>query len=404
MAELALKHISTSIYYSSKTAPNKEYIRTTELFFDKVFGDHKKYNHDFATINGVFSVDKIDVRYKDGKSKVFTQPAEKNNYLKKAEDIKEVFLIGSYKGSRTKKTIRHTQVTKTIEFGGKPIGSKKENKGNIFEREFTNRMKECINGEPCSGKYHKPAGWLIGQLEQDGKKPIIDIKQLGGQNTPRPFEVDGKQPYVAPRKHQAHGAIMTDIDVFYKSKPTSHLSAKSGPSLTFINSGTKSLFSDKDIKEHNIQTNKGKSLLEMCGLDEDAFCNTFNNFGKSHQTAKNIKNSGPKKVNKGILEKFLKTAMGSDYWMIHSRDKGQDKINMYYMNPNLVENNFSKISSNVVVFYGGKQGNGKRVDIEFSNSNFSFKLNVRSKTGGQVFPTHIMLEYKTLMVPGKMTL
>jgi hypothetical protein len=56
MAELALKHISTSIYYSSKTAPNKEYIRTTELFFDKVFGDHKKYNHDFATINGVFSV------------------------------------------------------------------------------------------------------------------------------------------------------------------------------------------------------------------------------------------------------------------------------------------------------------------------------------------------------------
>ena len=404
MAELALKHISTSIYYSSKTAPNKEYIRTTELFFDKVFGDHKKYNHDFATINGVFSVDKIDVRYKDGKSKVFTQPAEKNNYLKKAEDIKEVFLIGSYKGSRTKKTIRYTQVTKTIEFGGKPIGSKKENKGNIFEREFTNRMKECINGEPCSGKYHKPAGWLIGQLEQDGKKPIIDIKQLGGQNTPRPFEVDGKQPYVAPRKHQAHGAIMTDIDVFYKSKPTSHLSAKSGPSLTFINSGTKSLFSDKDIKEHNIQTNKGKSLLEMCGLDEDAFCNTFNNFGKSHQTAKNIKNSGPKKVNKGILEKFLKTAMGSDYWMIHSRDKGQDKINMYYMNPNLVENNFSKISSNVVVFYGGKQGNGKRVDIEFSNSNFSFKLNVRSKTGGQVFPTHIMLEYKTLVVPGKMTL
>ena len=404
MAELALKHISTSIYYSSKTAPNKEYIRTTELFFDKVFGDHKKYNHDFATVNGVFSADKIDVRYKDGKSKVFTQPAEKNNYLKKAEDIKEVFLIGSYKGSRTKKTIRHTHVTKTIEFGGKPIGSKKENKGNIFEREFTNRMKECINGEPCSGKYHKPAGWLIGQLEQDGKKPIIDIKQLGGQNTPRPFEVDGKQPYVAPRKHQAHGAVMTDIDVFYKSKPTSHLSAKSGPSLTFINSGTKSLFSDKDIKEHNIQTNKGKALLEMCGLDEDAFCNTFNNFGKSHQTAKNIKNSGPKKVNKGILEKFLKTAMGSDYWMIHSRDKGQDKINMYYMSPNMVESSFSRITSDVVVFYGGKQGNGKRIDVEFSNSNFSFKLNVRSKTGGQVFPTHIMLEYKTLVVPGKMTL
>ena len=171
---------------------------------------------------------------------------------------------------------------------------------------------------------------------------------------------------------------MTDIDVFYKSKPTSHLSAKSGPSLTFINSGTKSLFSDKDIKEHNIQTNKGKALLEMCGLTEEAFCNTFNNFGKSMQTAKNIKHSGSKKVNKRVLEKFLKTAMGSDYWMIHSRDKGQDKINMYYMSPNMVESSFSRITSDVVVFYGGKQGNGKRIDVDFSNSNFSFKLNVRS--------------------------
>ena len=96
--------------------------------------------------------------------------------------------------------------------------------------------------------------------------------------------------------------------------------------------------------------------------------------------------------------------MGSDYWMIHSRDKGQDKINMYYMNPTYVDSKFSDISSNVVVFYGGKQSNGKRIDVEFSNSHFSFKLNVRSKTGGKVYPTNIMLEYKTLSIPGKITL
>ena len=399
MSQLALKHIA-----SSKTGPSKEYIRTTELFFDKVFGDHKKYNHDFATTKGVFSADKIDVRYQDGKSKVFISAAEKNDYLKKTSLIKEAFLIGSYKGSKSKDKVRHTQVTKTIEFGGKPVGSKKENKGNIFEREFTNRMKECINGEVCVGKYHKPAGWLVGELEKGGKKGIDDIEQLGGQNASRPFEVDGKQPYVAPRKHQSHGPVLTDINVIHKDKSLSYLSAKSGPSLTFINSGTKSLFSDQDIKNHNIKTNKGKALLEMCGLEEDAFCNTFNNFGKSLQTAKNIKHSGSKKINKTTLKKFIKTAMGSDYWMIHSRDKGQDKINMYYMNPTSVDTIFSNITSDVVVFYGGKQGNGKRIDVEFSNSNFSFKLNVRSKTGGKVYPTNIMLEYKTLSVPGKVTL
>ena len=393
MAQLELKHIAS-----------KDYIKSTELFFDKVFGDHKKYNHDFATKKGVFTADKIDIKYQDGKSKIFTKAAERNNYLKKTSLIKEAFLIGSYKGSKSKDKVRHTHITKTIEFGGKPVGSKKENKGNIFEREFTNRMKECINGEPCVGKYHKPAGWLVGQLEQGGKKPITDIKQLGGQNTPRPFEVDGKQPYVAPRKHQSHGSVLTDIDIFHKDGPTSHLSAKSGPSLTFINSGTKSLFSDQDIKDNNVKSIKGKALLEMCGLNKDAFCDTFNNFGKSFQTAKNKKHSGPKKVNKNILKKFIKTAIGSDYWMIHSRDKGQDKINMYYMNPTYVDSKFSDISSNVVVFYGGKQSNGKRIDVEFSNSHFSFKLNVRSKTGGKIYPTNIMLEYKTLSIPGKITL
>ena len=43
MGELASKHIS-----GTKTG-SKEYIRTTELFFDKVFGDKKKFSHDFAT-------------------------------------------------------------------------------------------------------------------------------------------------------------------------------------------------------------------------------------------------------------------------------------------------------------------------------------------------------------------
>ena len=66
MAELALKHISSGL-----TGPSKEYIRTTELFFDKVFGDHAKFNHDFATKKGVFSADHIEISYQDGKSKIF---------------------------------------------------------------------------------------------------------------------------------------------------------------------------------------------------------------------------------------------------------------------------------------------------------------------------------------------
>ena len=76
MAQLELKHIAS-----------KDYIKSTELFFDKVFGDHKKYNHDFSTKKGVFSADKIDIKYQDGKSKIFTKAAERNNYLKKTSLI-----------------------------------------------------------------------------------------------------------------------------------------------------------------------------------------------------------------------------------------------------------------------------------------------------------------------------
>jgi hypothetical protein len=292
MGQLATKHLQSA---------SKAYIETTELFFDKVFGDKKKFSHDFATKKGVFTAEGLEVFYTGRKRKEYKSFTERTLYLKNSPNVEEAFLVGTFKGAKEKTKVRHTQVTKTIEFGGQPVGSKKESKGTIFEREFTNRLKECINGEVCKGKYHQAAGWLIGQLEKGGKKTITDVKQLGGQNAPRPFQVSGKQPYVAPAKHQNHGAVLTDIDVFYVSGSPTHLSAKLGPSLTFMNPGSKTLFSDQDIKNHDIIKPKGKALLEMCGLEEDAFSNTFNNFGKSRQKIKNREKSGVKKINKARL-------------------------------------------------------------------------------------------------------
>ena len=397
MGELATKHIA-----GTKTG-SKEYIRTTELFFDKVFGSTKEFSRDFATKKGVFVAESIDVTYINNKTISFTSEKDKKNFIKQAPETKTAFLNGKFKGSKTKDQVRHTHITKTIEFGGQPVGSKKESKGTIFEREFTNRMKECINGEVCKGKYAEAASWLIGQLQKGGKKPIKDIKQLGGQNASRPFEVQGKQPYVAPIKHQDHGKVLTDIDVIHENGTKTHLSAKLGPSLTFMNPGSKTIFTDQDVKDHDISTHKGIGLLEMCGLDEDAFCNTFNNFGKPAQQKKNLKHSGSKKVNKTILQNFVKTAMGSNYWMVHAKDNAQNEVNMYFMDPIDVENKYSKITSEVMVLYGGSTGTGKRIDIQFSNAHFDFNLNIRSKAGGTTYPTNIMLDYKTKEIDGKVT-
>ena len=398
MGQLATKHIA-----GAKTG-SKEYIRTTELFFDKVFGKKSSFNHDFATKKGVFTAESIEVTYTNNKTLTFKKATDKKAFIKGAPATKEAFLIGKYKGSKGKERVKHTHVSKTIEFGGQPVGSKKESKGTIFEREFTHRLKECINGEVCKGKYHKAAGWLIGQLEKGGKNPIIDVKQLGGQNASRPFEVAGSQPYIAPRDHKAHGKVLTDIDVFHENGTITHLSAKLGPSLTFINPGSKTLFSDQDIKDHDINKDKGIALLKMLNLDEDTFCNVFNNFGKPAQKKKNLKHSGVKRVKKNVLENFVKSAMGSNYWMIHAKDNSSNEVNMYYMDPADVEGSYSKVASDVEVFYGGRDGSGKRIDIAFENSHFSFNLNIRSKAGGTTYPTNIMLDYKTKSVKNKVTL
>ena len=57
-------------------------------------------------------------------------------------------------------------------------------------------------------------------------------------------------------------------------------------------------------------------------------------------------------------------------------------------------------SSKMIAYYGGKSGKGKRIDIEFSNRYYKFKVNIRNKQSG-VYPSHIMLDYESLPAIGK---
>jgi hypothetical protein len=47
----------------------------------------------------------------------------------------------------------------------------------------------------------------------------------------------------------------------------------------------------------------------------------------------------------------------------------------------------------VVVYYGGIDGKGKRIDLVFESAKYFFKVNIRNKQGG-LYPTHIMCDYK----------
>lgn len=399
---LTTKHIAGhATKAGQRIIPNKSYEKTAALLFDKVLVKSTNWSHDFATKKqGILVSESFSVTYTDGTTIDYTNSNQRKSYISKMHSAVSAVVKGHAKGKdKSSVEVRHTQLVKTTEFGGQGVGTKKESKGTIFEREFANRLKECINGEPCKGKYHEAAGYLIGQLESKGagKDPniyqIVDVEQEGGKNQPRPIEVTGNTVYIAPTRHQDHAAKLTDITVTHANRTKSYLSAKYGPTLTFMNSGSKTVVTDNEIMNYNVTSTKAKNLFRIFGIDEDIFCDVFNNYGKASQTNKSLKYSGKSEsADIPAIKKFTQTAMGSDYWMVHAQTNG--KVDMYYMDPKDVIGNYSTVVGDVVIRYGGKSGNAKRINVEYSSANFDFTFNIRSK-GGTVFPTNIMLDYKS---------
>jgi hypothetical protein len=399
---LTTKHIAGhATKAGQRIIPNKSYEKTAALLFDKVLVKSTNWSHDFATKKqGILVSESFSVTYTDGTTVDYTNSNQRKSYISNMHSAVSAVVKGHAKGKdKSSVEVRHTQLVKTTEFGGQGVGTKKESKGTIFEREFANRLKECINGEPCKGKYHEAAGYLIGQLESKGagKDPniyqIVDVEQEGGKNQPRPIEVTGNTVYIAPTRHQDHAAKLTDITVTHANRIKSYLSAKYGPTLTFMNSGSKTVVTDNEIMNYNVTSAKAKNLFRIFGIDEDIFCDVFNNYGKASQTNKSLKHSGKSEsADIPAIKKFTQTAMGSDYWMVHAQTNG--KVDMYYMDPKDVIGNYSTVVGDVVIRYGGKSGNAKRINVEYSSANFDFTFNIRSK-GGTVFPTNIMLDYKS---------
>ena len=48
----------------------------------------------------------------------------------------------------------------------------------------------------------------------------------------------------------------------------------------------------------------------------------------------------------------------------------------------------------LVVYYGGKGGAGKRIDMEIMTPKYEFKLNIRDTQGADGYPTRLMGDFK----------
>ena len=362
-------------------------------FIDKTFGrkgaDGGPNENNWNGDDGLFLSDYVEIGGIDYKKYDIQLPT----ILTSAAKNPGIFLWGKFSGKRTKTKVNLTKLFKSKEFGGQ---GPKGNAGHAFERQLERRLDECLSSVCCRGKYDDASKHLIDILSTHAKSPVKSAEMVGGANTPRPLKVSSGSPYIEPKSPKKHGALLTDITVTHKDNTESYLSLKTSKTITFINSGvSKDYFTMQDMKKGLVSLRPGVALLEAFGLNNALFCKVFNQYGGPETfPADEIK------PDKRKLNLFMQTAIGANYHMVHELGG-----KVYYWWVGEQENKkFADISgSKMIAYYGGKSGKGKRIDVEFSNSYYKFKMNIRNKQSG-VYPSHIMLDYESLPAIGKTVL
>ena len=260
------------------------------------------------------------------------------------------------------------------------------NRGNLFEPQFAQALNDWWEGKDVSDAKMLEAIEHIDEIYNLSKADSIKIEIMGGENTPRPLQYSSTGITLKNTKGTGNdvGPSVTDITITKKTKNKTeeiYLSLKVGGTVTFFNVGLRTVLTPEEIKKNRITNKEGLMLLDLFGIDPALFCMVFNGKLKKGVVQKNT-------VNKTKLTKLLKSGIGYGYHVVH---KVTGKIISKQMDEAALAE-ASKIG-NSVVYYGGKTGNGKRIDIEVESSEYKFKLNIRDTQGKDGYPTRLMCDF-----------
>jgi hypothetical protein len=288
-------------------------------------------------------------------------------------------LQGDITIDKIKREVKITSLS--IKFGNGSSGNRGvNNRGNNFEPQFAYDLDQWWQGKnPVDDKVLNAINHLDQTYDlKKSKKFKIDI--VGGENTKRPITY-GQDIILANPKGQGTdvGASVTDITLTTDDK-TIYLSLKLGTTVTFFNVGVRTVLSPDMIKSYNLSDNGGK-LLDLFGVDHKLFCDVFN--GKL-DVAKSVNAT----LNQSKIKKFLESGIGHGYHIIH---KLTGKIVSKKMDETAMSN-AAKVGS-ATIYYGGKGGKGKRIDIEMESPTYKFKLNIRDTQGSDGYPTRLMCDF-----------
>ena len=88
------------------------------------------------------------------------------------------------------------------------------------------------------------------------------------------------------------------------------------------------------------------------------------------------------------LRTLLQSGIGFGYHVVHQKGK-----NVFHKQ--MDESTMKKAAtvSNITIYYGGKTGRGKRIDMEMESPLYKFKLNIRDTQGNDGYPTRMMCDF-----------
>jgi hypothetical protein len=292
---------------------------------------------------------------------------------------------------------RESKISKiTIKFGsGSSGGRGVKNKGNLYEGLLADALQKWWNGETITDVSMMNTINDISKLHNLKKCTDLEVKSVGELNNKRPFVYSPKILISSqiPVHDNNLGPVVSDITLICtdknKKKREIYLSLKSGTTVTFFNSGIRTVLTPQEIKAGKITNENGLKLLKMFNINDALFCDVYN--GKVKQAYSEDVWKTMNNQQKTDLKDFLKSGIGKGFTIVH---KLTGKTKVYEIDDTYM--NEAATPKSCKVFYGGKSGTGKRIDIEIETGHYILKLNMRDTQGGDGYPTRMMCDYSYL--------
>ena len=285
---------------------------------------------------------------------------------------------------------RETKISNiTMKFGsGSSGGRGVQNKGNLYESQLANAIRMWWDGTDIQDIKLKQAVDDIIKLHNLDKCKKLEVKEVGELNNKRPF-IFNPQVLISsqiPVRDNNLGPVVTDITLICDGKKEIYLSLKTGGTVTFFNSGVRTVLSPNEIKTGRITNKDGLKILDMFNINDALFCDIYNGKLKKGYVEDVWKTMSSKQKNE--LKNFLISGVGHGYTIVH---KLTGKTEVYNIDKTYMMEAATPSSCNV--YYGGKSGTGKRIDMEIETGHYILKLNIRDTQGGDGYPTRMMCDY-----------